>query len=239
MLTVATWNCAHGRSVGPDLRRMLAAHRRRTLEAIGATLSAHRVDVAALQELDGPSWWSGRFDHTRPVAEHGGFGFGVRGHHVQWAGLRYGTALLSRHPLGEPASVRFAPSPPTPRKGFVVARTQLDGHPVDLISVHLDFARPAARRSQLRQLTDLLAGRDVPQVVMGDLNAEPDHPDLLAFFASTGLRPAPSADTTFPKLGRRLDVVLLSSELERVEQWVLPIDLSDHRPVVARIRWAS
>jgi len=239
MLTVATWNCAHGRSVGPDLRRLLPTRRRQTLEAIGATLGAHGVDVVALQELDGPSWWSGRFDHTRAVAERGGFEFGVHGHHVHWAGLRYGTALLSRRPLDAPASVRFAPSPPTPRKGFVVARTALDDRAVDVISVHLDFARPAARRSQLQQLTDFLAGRDVPRVVMGDVNDEPGSADLLAFFAATGLRPAPSAETTFPKLGRRLDVVLLSPELERVEQRVLPIDLSDHRPVVAKVRWAS
>ncbi len=237
-LTVATWNCAHGRGTGPDLRRWLPARRRHTLAAIGHTLADEGVDVAALQEIDGPSWWSGGFDHPHHVAKAGRFHHGVHGHHVHRAGLRYGTALLARVPLADPQVTRFASSFPTPRKGFVVARLQLEGRPVDVVSVHLDFARAAARRRQLDELADTLVARATPTVVMGDLNDEPNRPLVQAFLARTGLRAVADDCITFPKLGRRLDVVFVSPELVVDGHRVLEVDLSDHRPVLARIAWA-
>jgi len=237
-MTVATWNCAHGRGTGPDPRRLFARARRQTLADIGATLAQHDVTVAALQELDGSSWWSGRFDHAHAVATHGDFAHGVHGHHVQWAGLRYGTALLAREPLSEPHVGRFGSSAPTPRKGFVTARLVLDGRALDVVSVHLDFARAGVRKAQLEDLASHLATRRAPVVVMGDFNDEPTGPAVTAFRAQAGLHADDDGAVTFPKLGKRLDAILVSSELQLTEQQVLSLDLSDHRPVLARIAWA-
>jgi endonuclease/exonuclease/phosphatase family metal-dependent hydrolase len=158
---------------------------------------------------------------------------------VHWAGLRYGTALLARQGMGNPQVTRFSASPPTPRKGFVTARTHLDGHPVDVVSVHLDFARATVRSAQLQELADHLASRGTPVVVMGDLNDDPAGHAVGTFRAQTGLQGLDDDGITFPKLRRRIDAILVSEELRVTNQRVLPVDLSDHRPVVADIAWAT
>ncbi len=133
---------------------------------------------------------------------------------------------------------RFGPSAPTPRKGFVTARLLLDGCALDVVCVHLDFARAGVRKNQLEDLATHLRSRRVPVVVMGDFNDEPTGPAVTAFRARAGLHADDDGAVTFPKLGKRLDAILVSSELKLTGQRALSVDLSDHRPVLARIAWA-
>lgn len=230
-MRVMTFNIAHGRATGFH-QALLPAHRiRANLSAIADACA--EVDVVALQEVDGPSLWSGRFDHVRHLAERGGFADAFRGSHVRRLGLDYGTALLSRRPLADPSSVTFAPSFPTPRKGFVVASVDLDGAPVDVVSLHLDFARAAVRARQLAQLAATLKARARPAIVMGDFNSpEPD----AALLGLTAYRPDAPDLATFPKFRSRLDWILISRDLDFAGHRVLPAGLSDHQAVVAEVR---
>ena len=230
-LRVMTLNLAHGRGTAAHQSRLNKDEFEGNLEAVARMLRRERPDIVALQEADGSSSWSGRFDHVQRLAERAGYAHRFRGRHVDTPELSYGTALLSTQLLESPVSHRFAPSLPTPLKGFVVATVG----DIDVVSVHLDFLREGVRRRQVEEMVAVLKDRERPLILLGDFNLEwgdtlrhlTDALDLHAY--------APDA-TDLASLGdRRIDWILLSRRLELVRYAVVPDALSDHLAVVADV----
>ncbi len=242
-LTVMTLNAAHGRAEDGHQALLSEEAIVENLDLIAAALSARSPDVVALQEADGPSLWSGRFDHVAHLAEAAGYKHAFRGEHVNGFKLIYGTALLSRYPLENRASITFPPNPPTFPKGFVVGELFVPGiGPVTVASVHLDFSRKSVRKVQIEKLVEGLAERPRPLIVMGDFNCDWDDELTLPTLAEQlGLRAfePDSTTTTFPKMGKRLDWILVSDEIDFVDYEVGETGLSDHQAVIARLRIAS
>lgn len=245
-LTLFTLNVAHAR--GSALNQLLvseSAHRE-NLAAIATTLRNSRVDIAALQEADGPSRWSGGFDHVQLLSELSALPGLVHGRHAESWLFSYGAALLSRTLLQDPGSHSFEPSWPSATKGFVhgTLQWQPDQHdsrtvPVTAVSVHLDFSRKSVRAAQVEELLQQLAGFSRPLIVMGDFNAEWFQRNSLVRRLAEGARlqayqPESSALATY-RNSARLDWILLSGELTFREYRVLPDVISDHLAVVARV----
>jgi endonuclease/exonuclease/phosphatase family metal-dependent hydrolase len=245
-LRVMTLNVAHGRRDGFHQALQRRERIEKNLSAIAAELERVEPDLVALQEADGPSIWSGRFDHVHYLASSARFASYVRGEHVKRFNLTYGTALLSQIPLDDAVSVTFAPSPPTLTKGFVVGAVAWPGEPqtlIDVVSVHLDFARKSVRDAQVQELARMLGQRKRPMIVMGDFNCEwtSKGSPLKRLAESLGLKvhqPDAKGMTTFPTLGTRLDWVLISPELEFAGYQTLTSTLSDHLGVVAELKLA-
>ena len=246
-LKVMTLNVAHGRGDGAHQALRKTATIRSNLDDIGAVILRVAPDVVALQEADAPSSWSGRFNHVAYLAERANLPFSVSGEHVSGLGLHYGTALLSGLPLTDPMSITFGPSPPTLSKGFVVAAVDLAGVPggqVDVVSVHLEFSRESARKTQVKEMIDKVSARERPLILMGDFNCEwtaeePTLRTLCEGLQVRAYRPDAADMTTFPMLNKRLDWILISPELEFVSYEALPDVLSDHRALLAEIRPAG
>ncbi len=240
-LRLATLNLAHGRGTGRFQLFQRPEELRAHLEVAGRLLAHHRLDAVALQEVDAASWWSGDFDHLQTLSHRAGMRWSVHGAHVDGAGLGYGTAVASRHPLVRPLVHTFAASPPSPPKGFTLAVLQAPGWPaIDLVSVHLDFFSPAARASQLDEIAAVLADRHGPLVIMGDLNGGWQGPARLLADALDLEAWAPEEElVTFPKLGVRLDWVLAGRGVQLVSHEVLPDAVSDHRAIVVELRLAG
>ncbi len=246
-LTVMTLNVAHGRQRGFHQALQKRATIESHLDEIADVLTREAPDVVALQEADGPSGWSGGFNHVEHLADRAGFGNHCRGEHVKGLKLSYGTALLSRLPLADSRSVTFAPSPPTFSKGFVVASVARPGKPdrhIDVVSVHLDFARKGVRSKQIRRMIEELSGRENPLIVMGDFNCQWEGKDesLRALAEELDLvayEPAADGMVTFPKTGKRLDWILASPQLEFVEYRTITDEISDHYGVVAVLQMAD
>ena len=242
-MTVMTLNLAHGRAEKSHQALLSKETITKNLDQVAALLRGAEPDVVALQEADGPSLWSGRFDHVAHLAEKSGLEHHFRGNHVQGLKVAYGTALLSDHPLGDTASITFPPSPPTLTKGVVFGAVQMPGvGPVTVASVHLDFSRKSVRQEQIDRLVEALADRPRPMIVLGDFNCDWDDESTLPDLAEQlGLHAvAPDDETiTFPKLRKRLDWILVSDNLELVDYQVSPQPLSDHRAVIARVRVAG
>lgn len=239
-LTVMTLNAAHGRADGIHQALLSEESIAENLDKIASLMKHASPDVVALQEADGPSLWSGQFDHVAYLAEAGGYEHAYRGEHVSGFSLSYGTAVLSRYGLESPASITFPANPPLFPKGFVVSEVVLPGiGPVTVVSVHLDFARQSVRQRQVERLVEELAGRPRPLIVMGDFNCDWDDESTLPMLAEQlGLRPFEPNDTstTFPKLGKRLDWIFVSDGIEFVDYQVGDRGLSDHQAVMARLR---
>ena len=243
-LKALTLNVAHGRKDGPNQALQSEERIRKNLAEVAALISKANPDFVALQEADGPSMWSGRFDHVAYLAERTQLPNFRHGHHVDNALLQYGTAVLSREPLIRTETVTFDPSPPTPPKGFLVAemslRTSRGDVNVRWVSVHLDFLRRGVRSRQISQLIDHLKSESGPLIVMGDFNCEWSEDESTLQTLSdeldlTTYNPTSSELTTFPSTGSRIDWIFISRELRFESYEVLPTPVSDHLAVAATI----
>ena len=242
-LSVMTLNIAHGRKRGPHQALQTTRSIQSNLDEVAAVLTSHKPDLVALQEADGPSVLTGKFDHVQRLADEANYPFSVRGEHVKMKRHISGTALLSMLPLHDPTSVTFEPSPPTFSKGFVVSTANWPGADVqvDVVSVHLDFSRKSVRKKQVRELVDHLSNRDNPLIVMGDFNCQwSDRKSAVHELAKSldlqAYQPEGDDMNTFPKLRRRLDWILISRDLTFAEYRVLDDKVSDHRAVVADVK---
>jgi endonuclease/exonuclease/phosphatase family metal-dependent hydrolase len=241
-LKLLTVNLAHGRGTGLHQVLQGADDAYRNLDSVEAVIGREAPDVVALQEADAPSSWSGGFDHVDYLARKGGYGWGIHTTHARGVGLAYGTAVLSRLPLEGHGAVTFAPAAATLPKGFSIAtlRWPQAGIDLDVVSVHMEPLRSSVRRKQAAQLVAALADRQRPLVLMGDFNTDWDAGDQVLRLLSeqlglTAYSPEDEDIVTYPRLGRRLDWILISEPLRFLGFRALGDGVSDHRAVVAEI----
>lgn len=241
-LTVMTLNVAHGRR--DAFHQMFVAKDaiESNLDDIATVVRENAPDVFAIQEVDGPSLWSGNFNQVEHLAKATTQSHFFRGEHVGDMGLSYGTAIISSCPLGRCESVKFPKNNLTPSKGFVVTRMTWPGDAdftFDVVSVHLDFARATIRKQQTDVMAVKLIERMRPLIVMGDFNCQwIGEESTLRDFADSLKLSAHSPNesmATFPATGDRLDWILVSPEFQITSQRMLDNNLSDHRALVAKI----
>jgi endonuclease/exonuclease/phosphatase family metal-dependent hydrolase len=223
-----SYNIVHGTRTPVPPFLASRARVERTLDRIADVVSNHSVDVVALQESDG----GGSLNRARWLGESAELTS------VYAAPEHHGSALLSGTPLARARIHTFREG--GDGKGFVVGTlpASVTGNAdVSVVSVHLNAFSSSIRQRQLARLTSEL--RDVPRplVVMGDFNCDDCLGSLereLDVHAYAGASP----DTyVFAGVHRKLDWILISRELEFGSYRALPERLSDHRPIVADIRW--
>jgi endonuclease/exonuclease/phosphatase family metal-dependent hydrolase len=246
-MKVMTLNIGHGRKLGPNQILQRSASIKANLKDIAQVLKRESPDLIALQEADGPSIWSGDFDHVQYLAETAAFPYSVRGEHVNGMRLSYGTALLSRSPIENAFSITFAPSPPTFSKGFIACTMEWPGETekeIDVVSVHLDFARKSVRMKQAAEMIRRFTPRKRPMIIMGDFNCQwkERKSSLRMLTEKLGLKvykPEATGLHTFSRFERRIDWILVSPEIEFASYKVLPDALSDHYAVVCELELAN
>jgi endonuclease/exonuclease/phosphatase family metal-dependent hydrolase len=244
-IRVITLNLAHGRADSPHQVGLPRAQYEENIDRAAALIRDHGADVVALQEADGASAWSGRFDHVQRFVEKAELPHLFHGLHfeVGIGDLRvaYGTAIASRTALGNTESKRFR-GDPVHAKGFVMADVELAGKGVTIVSLHLHSGNREIRRNQAAQIIEALRERRESLIVAGDFNCgwldegdalrrittaldleafEPERRDLDTFRSANPLT--------------RLDWILISRDLEFVSYRVLPDRVSDHLAVEADI----
>ncbi len=241
-LRIMTLNIAHGR--GDSFHQLLqrSATTVANLDAIAVLLRDSGADVVALQEADGPSFWSGNFNHIDYLADNGGFNQSVQGVHVDGLGLSYGTALIANLDLRDPKAITFDPALSPVPKGFVVSTISWPGNPdvdIDIVSVHLDFASRAVRKKQAMELIETLKARGHPVVIMGDFNAEWQKNSTVQYIsqelALSAYNPEETGLETFPAFDERLDWILISPGISFRSYQVVQDTVSDHRGVIAEL----
>ena len=246
-LRIATHNLAHGRRLAAYQTFVSREQFGSNLRLAGDVLAREAADVVALQEADGPSVWSGHFDHVESLAEYADYPHRFRGTHArvgQPMPMDYGTAIVARVALSDSKSVSFGDNW-RDSKGFVVSTVDVPGlgRPVDVVSVHLDFMRTGVRKRQVETLISELQNRGRPLILVGDLNCDSDSAPWKRLVSALNLHSAdeallePTYPTTEPKT--RIDWVLVSDELEIRSQRVLADPISDHRGIVADIGLAA
>jgi endonuclease/exonuclease/phosphatase family metal-dependent hydrolase len=267
-LRVAAWNIAHGRGTAAGNHDGGTARERiERLREMGEFLRDANLDVVVLNEVDFDAAWSNGVNQADALAQLGGFGWHVeqRNFDVVIPGytLRFGNAVLSRYPVVEARLVRlpayrsiegiFAGS-----KHALVCTIKLpDGDQVRVLAVHLSHRSEAVRIASVRLIRDLAESSELPLIAAGDFNsAPPGFPlsepidsgetalDLLlqdGLFRTTPMENPSPVELTWPatRPDRVLDWITVSGPLEVISKSVYPLELSDHRPVVATVRLTS
>jgi endonuclease/exonuclease/phosphatase family metal-dependent hydrolase len=250
-LTVGTLNMAHGRKDARSQMFLSKERIRQNLAELATLLDRANADVIALQEVDAPSWWSGKFNHAEFLARQSRYHCLVHGIHASNRIYRFGTALISPHPLKGQRVHSFQPSWPTTTKGFT--RAELAWNPggsldqplnLTFVSVHLDFSRRSVRRSQIEEMTRALDNIEGPMILMGDFNTDWLSKDssLKLLAENLDLRayePHAVGMATYSDKGARLDWILVSPGLRFRRYAVYPDVVSDHYAVAAEIEWSE
>jgi endonuclease/exonuclease/phosphatase (EEP) superfamily protein YafD len=158
----------------------------------------------------------------------------------------YGIGVLSRWPLGPVGPEDFAGDGLPSLAGGV----QVADRPVRFVALHTrwpvtpglaherDVSLEAAARS--------IAAGAGPAVALGDLNATPWSPAYATFLRTSGMRDAANGSRWQPTwlagfwpLALRIDHVFVSPGLCVEDTHIGPAVGSDHRPLVARLRFAG
>ncbi|TVR15595.1 MAG: hypothetical protein EA401_02550 [Planctomycetota bacterium] len=240
-LRVASLNLAHGRGEWGHQIFTSRTSQAGNITDIAQRLRVANVDIVALQEADGCSWWNHRANLVAALSDAMGWHTGPRASQIRGWGLDYGTALISRGAIHSPRGITWPGVWGTPAKGAIAAEVLMDDRPVTIVSLHLDPASKQHRRKQIHSLEQWLANVETPLIVAGDFNGDWNAPDeavrLLASLRH--LKPWPLPATTDPtfRWGARLDWILVSDALEICNPQIDQDAPSDHALITADITW--
>lgn len=238
---VMTWNIRSGNG---------------NLERTGETIRALKPDLVGLQEVD--VHWAERSAFVDQADSLGAMlhmrvGF-ARIYRLPADSGRppreFGVALLSRFPITRFTNDTLtrlstqAPHPvPTPMPGLLDAIVDVRGAPIRVLNTHLDYRRDAAVwQTQVAEMLRELDASPLPTIVLGDMNARPDAPELAPLLQRLrdAWSSAAGSGVTYPAdaPNERIDYILVTDRFQVRAASVPVTDASDHRPVVADVELA-
>lgn len=142
--------------------------------AIEATIGALDADVVCLQEV----WGADGTTFAAELGERLGYEH-VYASRLDWDGVRFGNAILSRWPILR-SEERPLPATPETEEHRTVLLAEVDGPrgSFQVFCTHLNWRldHSAVRQEQVRAICDLVAEvrpRTYPPILCGDMNADP------------------------------------------------------------------
>ena len=240
-LRIASWNMQAVMGSKRYLDYAIRAHenisgfgkRERLLEASRAL---EQFDLVALQECDLGSMRSGFIHQGSFLAQAGQFEH-TAFHSSRRVGRVASSALavLSRFPLLETRA--FALPSVIPGRGALEALVEHPQATFRVLVVHLSLSR-RARARQLHWIGQWRAQSELPTVILGDFNAQPECQSLKAFSQDLeGLHPSLKSFPSWnPKKG--LDHIFTVG-LSAMEPFAHKIPGSDHLAVAREIRFQN
>ena len=224
------------------------------LDAIAEVIRRQNPDFVTLNEVDVFTNRTGKDVHqARDLAEK----LGMEWHFskaIDRDGGEYGDAVLSKYPILEKRSYRLpcAAEQPGEDRSLCVILVQIDGKDLYVASTHLDHLSGDASRlvqaTEIRRIRDTELEGDL--ILCGDLNAIPSS-NVIATMTSFLTNTGPIDQYTFPSddPSRKIDYIMYApiehfgvqncQVVSRGDQQVGGVDASDHRPVIADIRFQT
>jgi len=224
------------------------------LDAIAEVIRRQNPDFVTLNEVDVFTNRTGKDVHQAcDLAEK----LGMEWHFskaIDRDGGEYGDAVLSKYPILEKRSYRLpcAAEQPGEDRSLCVIRVQIDGKDLYVASTHLDHLSGDASRlvqaTEIRRIRDTELEGDL--ILCGDLNAIPSS-NVIATMTSFLTNTGPIDQYTFPSddPSRKIDYIMYApiehfgvqncQVVSRGDQQVGGVDASDHRPVIADIRFRT
>jgi len=223
-----------------NIHQGIDADMRMDLEAIADAIAAENPDVVALNEVNRARATNGFVDTLPLISRRLGMPY-VLG--ANYADGQYGNGILSRYPILEWDNTHYTHNTTEVRGLLRVVIKAPDGQ-ITFYATHLDhISSPDNARAE--QVAEALALWDSSprSVLLGDLNAEPDKPELMAIYdagfvdalAVTGQDEVFTFWDPVPMPGRRIDFIFVTPDLALGRVWVVQTRASDHLPVLAEV----
>ena len=230
---VMTYNIHHGEGQDGKL----------DLERIAKVISDANADAVALQEVDQNTQRTGGVDMATDLAKrtnmHVAFGA-----NLDFQGGKYGTAILSKHPIESVENHVLKQARDGEPRGVLQAVLNVGQGRVLFAGTHLDHTKDQAERLfSETQFDDLFAKfEDLPAIFCGDFNDTPDselHKRMSKKWTDSWSLVGQDAGFTMSsdKPTRRIDYVWVSDTKNFNLRWmdVPQTEASDHLPVVAEM----
>lgn len=234
VLRVLCYNVHHGEGTDGKL----------DLERIANVLGAAKPDVVFLQEVDNNTTRTRKVDQTAKLAKLTGMKAEF-GKAIDLQGGAYGLAILSRFPLTKVKVHELPGKPMQEARGVMQATVEPKGFPaLTLLNTHLQHDDGPTRQKQAAKIDELFGKAAGAFILAGDLNAAPGSAPVKAlaknwtFATEPGGKGLLTIPSDVPK--QQIDYVLFRGKFEVVEAKVIEEKVaSDHRPVLAVLRWAG
>ncbi len=214
-----------------------------TLQQIGLLIKQYQPDFVALQEVDQNTHRSNcphqnNRDFITELAYFSGME-GLFGPTIEFSGGHYGIGLLTRHQFADVHNIKL-PRPDTrmEQRGLLQGNFILpDGDTITIACTHLEAFDSVSRVAQAEFLLKHFANSSHPVILAGDFNASPDD-DAIRLLTSQW-QDCTAGDFTFSvnNPNEKIDYIMAhpSRAWQVIESQVLPVELSDHYPVIATL----
>ncbi|HET7710732.1 MAG TPA: endonuclease/exonuclease/phosphatase family protein [Thermoanaerobaculia bacterium] len=205
---------------------------------IAETIRSIRPDVVGINEAHRGTWQARFRDHTRELAERTGMNVAFGRSYELWGG-EFGNAVLTRGRIVR-ADVHELPAVGEPRS-VLETEIDLDGARLNVYVTHLAAWRGWQRKPRTEQLECLsrhVRTSRYPYILLGDLNATPSDPEIVAFGRMNAAQLC-GADLapTHRVMNARIDYIYADYGWEVRSTRVIDAGPSDHYPVVAELLW--
>lgn len=262
------YNIAHGRGLArSNTDGGSAQERLERLDDIAELLREMDADVVVLNETDFDTSWSQSVDQAAYLARRAGYPYCARLRNLDFCvgfwSWRFGNAVLSRYPITDAREIDL---PSYDRWETVLAGKKralfceigVGERAMGIVAVHLSHRSEDLRAASAQALLDFASGYSHPLIFAGDFNSAPtgfpgSRPGLgnqnaIDLVDASGLyqrlpssAPTDSAAYTFrsDKPSRVIDWILIPEGMAVDGYFVERSDLSDHRPVVADVRFVE
>lgn len=218
-LTVASYNIMHAGMVDYDMERLVTSIR------------ACRADIVGIQEVDECTRRCGGRDLTHMLGEALGYE-AVFIPAIDYAGGRYGTAILSRYPIEQ---VKYFPleSGKHEKRSIGTARIRVDDVTVSFWNTHVSFESREQRRIQLEQIRGLLPTGE-PWILTGDFNTG-DFEELRTLGDASLVNDHGHTFGTFRESGSPIDNIIYTAPWRLCRAGMIDNANSDHNLLYAEL----
>ncbi len=206
------------------------------IEEIAAVIRKYSPDVVGINEAHRGTWQARFGNHTEQLRLLTGMNVAF-GQSYTFLGGDFGNAMLTRGDVVS-TDVHELPGTGEPRS-VLESVVRINGGVIQFYVTHTTAwgsINRATRDVQLKCLLAHVRTSSHPFILVGDLNAPPDAPELASFLAQDGMRFA--GDPKVPThriLEQRLDYILTDPGWIVRSSRVLDDGPSDHRPVLAEL----
>lgn len=224
-LKIISYNIHHGADVKET----------NTLTQMGVFLKDQKADFVGLQEVDSVCTRSASVDQTGYLAAATGM-YSVFVRHFAFQGGAYGNGLLSKYPLENLQHYRLPVDGTSANKsvGFFTVDARISKKKkIRLAVVHMDYRSQASRLQQAEIIRNILSDSHLPIVLLGDMNAYPETPEITKL--TEGFQDISDCQcTTFPAdtPDRKIDYIITSKDWKPVRSYTIHVQYSDHLPLI-------
>lgn len=239
-LNVMSFNIASGTTIDGRL----------DLELTASVIEKADVDIAGLQEVDQNfSERSDFVDQVKWLAQrldmHIAYGPNVTeaSPNTERQVGAYGNAILSRYPIKSSQNhmlEKINGGPESEQRGLLEVAIEIEGTTIAFFSTHLSLKEKQLAHN-IDELLQIIRGKEVPVILTGDFNADPDYPPMMKI--TEELESVFGMDQSHPVTykkegdhGKKIDFIFCSDDWDVLSAETIETEASDHKPVLASVK---